>query len=222
MSIEEEIFKKAKIDYHKLENYGFKKEKDKYVMTKNILNDSFKVIITITDKEIINGQIIDLNFNEEYISYRLKDQSGSFTSKVRKEFENILINIKENCTTDTHFISNQANRIAKLIKEKYETTPEFLWKKYPEYGVFRNKHNKWFGIIMNINKNKLDKSDEEVDILNIKLPPNKIAKLLNDKGFYQAYHMNKVNWITILLDETISDNEIMTYIDESYQLTNNP
>ena len=37
--------------------------------------------------------------------------------------------------------------------------------------------------------------------------------------FYKAYHMNKKKWISIILDETLSDEDIFKYIDESYQLT---
>lgn len=33
-----------------------------------------------------------------------------------------------------------------------------------------------------------------------------------------GYHMNKKHWNTIELDGTISDNEILTYIDHSYNL----
>ena len=31
--------------------------------------------------------------------------------------------------------------------------------------------------------------------------------------------MNKKTWITILLDDTLSDEEIMSYVQESYDLT---
>ena len=59
--------------------------------------------------------------------------------------------------------------------------------------------------------------NEDIEIINIKLDENKIVKLLNRKGFYKAYHMNKKYWITINLDDTISDEEIMNYIEESYK-----
>lgn len=34
-----------------------------------------------------------------------------------------------------------------------------------------------------------------------------------------AYHMNKENWITILLDGTVSKGKICELIDISYELT---
>lgn len=38
--------------------------------------------------------------------------------------------------------------IFKYVKEKYNTTPEYLWQKYPNYAVLRHKYNgKWYAII---------------------------------------------------------------------------
>ena len=113
------------------------------------------------------------------------------------------------------------NRITKLIKEKYKDEPEFLWSKFPEFRIFRNKDNKkWYAIIMNINKNKLNiNSNDEVYIINIKLDSEEIKDLLDNNKFYPAYHMNKKYWITIILDENISDNEIMEFINKSYCLS---
>lgn len=74
---------------------------------------------------------------------------------------------------------------------------------------------------MNINRNKLDKAreDEEIEVINVKLKADKIATLLSKPGFYPAYHMSKKNWITISLDNTLKDEEIMNYIIESHQYT---
>ena len=72
---------------------------------------------------------------------------------------------------------------------------------------------------MNISIGKISQGDYEVEIINVKLNEEKIKKLLKQKGFYQAYHMNKKNWISIILDNTLSDDEIMTYIEESHRFT---
>ena len=72
---------------------------------------------------------------------------------------------------------------------------------------------------MNISIGKISQGDYEVEIINVKLNEEKIKKLLKQKGFYQAYHMNKKNWISIILDNTLSDDEIMSYIEESHRFT---
>lgn len=220
MNIENEIFKKSIIIYDKLIPYGFKKNDGKYTISKSILNNSFRVCVEISDTvDIVKGNIYDLSFGEEYVNYRMENQTGEFVNKVREEFKKILIDIRNNCTITNYFNTNQANRITNLIIKKYNDIPQFVWDKFPGYGIFRNPNSKWYGLIMNINKNKIDNGNEEVEILNIKLDEREIKYLLSRKGFYKAYHMNKDNWITIILDDMIEDEEIMNYIEKSRKLT---
>lgn len=220
MNIEKEIFKKSPIIYDKLVPYGFVKKENEYQISKYILNNSFRVDIEISNRGEIKGKIYDLAFNEEYTNYKIENQNGKFAHKVREEYQNILLEIKENCTINTYFMMNQSNRITDLIIKKYNDKPQFIWEKFPEYGIFRNpNNNKWYGLIMNINKSKIDIGNEIVEVLNVKLDQELIIQLLNRKSFYQAYHMNKKNWITILLDDSIPDEEIMSYIEQSHKFT---
>lgn len=108
-----------------------------------------------------------------------------------------------------------------MVKEKYEVDPEFLWDKFPGDGVFRNtRSDKWFGIIMNIDKSKIiPKEEGEIEVLDIKLDDD-VPKYLGKKGIYPAYHMSKKSWITIILDNTLSDDDILKLIDISYSCSN--
>ena len=71
---------------------------------------------------------------------------------------------------------------------------------------------------MYIDVSKIDNGVGKVEVINIKLGREKIQKLLNNKGFYPAYHMNKKDWITIILNDTLKDNDIIALIDEPYGL----
>ncbi len=221
MTIEEEIFKRSKINFNKLIEYGFQKDKDLYIFNKNILNNTFKVKILITKQSKITGKIYDLKTNEEYINYRLKDNLGSYAQKVKEKYLEILVDIKSSCFITESFIYEQTNRITKLIELKYGDKPNFEWSKFPGFATFKNPTSqKWYALIMNINKNNLDNHfNEEVEIINLKLEPTKITDLLTKQGFYQAYHMNKKNWITICLDDTLTDEEIISLVAISYNFT---
>ena len=218
MNIENEIFKRYNVDFKKLVKYGFKKENDNYTYCHSFLNNEFTAIININNKGIIDGKVIDNEINEEYVGLRV-NINGEFVNKVRDAYRDILINIRDNCFEHDYFIFNQSNRITKYVKEKYLVNPEFLWDKFPGYGVFRNQNNnKWFGIIMNIDLSKISDKSGEVEIINVKVETDKIKKLIEKKGFYKAYHMGKSDWISILLDDTLRDSEIINLIDESYNL----
>lgn len=218
MSIESEIFKRYNVDFNKLESYGFIKNDNKYEYSKKFM-DTFKANIVINKKGNVFGKIIDLDVDYEYINFRLDNNIGEFASNIREEYKKILIDIRNNCFKKDYFINNQTNRITKYIIDKYNIEPEFLWDSDPGYGVFRNKNNnKWFGIIMNINKSKIDNESKEVEIIDIKCSEDNINRLIEKNGFYKGYHMNKKSWLTIILDDTISDDEIINLIDESYNL----
>ena len=212
------MFKRTNVDLKKLEKYGFKKEKNNYVYEKQFLNNDFRAMITVDNNGIVGGKVIDLQVDEEYINIRT-EMTGEFVNKVRDGYKDILIDIRKNCFETNYFISNQTNRINKYIKEKYNSEPEFLWDKFPGYAVYRNKNNnKWYGIIMNLDLSKLDGGTGEVEIINVKLNEDKIQKLLKQKGFYEAYHMNKTDWISIILNDTLKDEDIILLLDESYNL----
>ena len=65
---------------------------------------------------------------------------------------------------------------------------------------------------------KLFERDSKV-LEDLKLNKEKIPELIKKNGFYPAYHMNKKYWITLSLNEVIKDEDIMKYLDESYQYT---
>ena len=220
--MENEVFKRTNVNFIELKKYGFKKIKENYVFEKQFLNDEFKAIITIDENGIISGKVIDLQFDEEYTNIRT-EMSGEFINKVRESYKSILEDIRKNCCEINCFISNQANRINKYIKERYNNDPEFLWDKFPGYAVYRNEdNNKWYGIIMNIDLSKLGDGTGEVEIINVKLDESKIQKLLKKKGFYEAYHMSKTDWISIILNDTLKDDEVLLLLEESYNLISEP
>ncbi len=218
MNIEENIFKKSRVIFSKLKEYGFVYKNDIYIYEKEFLNNEFKALISITKDEMISGKVIDLNGNFEYTNIRIKND-GEFVNKVRNEYINILNDIKEKCFKKEYFINNQANKVSEYIIKKYGVNPEFLWDKFPDYGVFRNpKNSKWFAIIMNIDLSKISDIKDKSDIINLKLKQDDIIKLQKKKGYLKAYHMNKKDWISIILNDTIEDEEIIYLIDESYKL----
>ncbi|MCM1227447.1 MAG: MmcQ/YjbR family DNA-binding protein [Clostridium sp.] len=104
---------------------------------------------------------------------------------------------------------------------KYHTSPEYLWKKFPDYAVLRHENNrKWYGIIMNIPRSKLGQNgDAPVDVLNIKCDPLMSGSLMMIEGVLPAYHMKKGYWLSILLDGTIDMEQISTLLDMSYHIT---
>ena len=216
------IFKNKVFIKDKMKKFGFKVKGKDFVYTERLFANQFDLILKVSESNLLKARLIDVQTNDVYTLHLVEDASGTFIGDVKEAYENALDKIAQNCCSETFFIFPQSNRLAGLIKEKYGDSPEFLWEKAPGFGVFRNPSSrKWYGLISNIDKSKLDKNFKgEIEILNIKLDKNEIQNLLKQKGFYPAYHMNKQSWITIILDETLSDKKIMALIEKSHYFSN--
>lgn len=220
MSIESEIFLKHSPDSEKLKEYEFIQKSKLYIYEKEFIV-GFLAKISVSLKGGISGIVYDVENNDEYLPLRIENQEGAFVGKVREAYIKLLTDIREKCFCENFFVSAQGNRIAKLIREQYDDKPLFLWEDSPTTGVFKNpKSGKWYGIIMYIPRTKIsERTDDWVEVINLKLDKDEIQKLLKKEGFYPAYHMNKKMWITITLDETLKDDEIMNYVEKSYLYT---
>ena len=108
------------------------------------------------------------------------------------------------------------------VKKKYKADPEYLWKRFPDYAIFRHTDNeKWFGLVMDIPRRKLGMDgDDIVDILNVKLSdPLLVDMLIQQPGYFRGYHISRGNWVSILLDGTVPFDDICRWLEESYLTT---
>lgn len=217
-NLEKEL-ENRKLELNKLIDYGFLKNDNKYIYTKKLSNDNFLVNIEITDSYKITSKVIDMENNEEYLPVDIKNTTGNFIGKIKDEYENILKNLIINCTTIDVFKSNQALAVIKYVKEKYDGKLEFLWEKSNNTIVRHHDTKKWYLALLTISKEKLGlKSSDLVEIIDLKMPPEEIEKLVDNKKIFPGYHMNKKHWITICLDNTMKNQELFKYIDISYNL----
>ena len=217
-SLEKELENK-KLELNKLIDYGFKKNNNKYIYTKRLSNDNFLVHIEITNFAKITSKIMDIENKEEYLPVDIKNTTGSFIGKIKEEYENILKDVISICTERDVFKSKQAQSVIKYVKEKYAGNLEFLWEKSNNAIIRHHDTKKWYLILLTISKEKLDlQANDLVEIIDLKMPPKEIVKLVDNKKIFPGYHMNKKHWITICLDNTIKDEELFKYIDISYNL----
>ncbi len=103
----------------------------------------------------------------------------------------------------------------------YGAAGEQLFMKYPSFAVYRHAGNrKWFAVIMEISKEKLGIAEAgELNVVNLKCDPLLIGGLLQEKGIYKGYHMNKNHWITVCLDGSVGKEQLKALLDLSFELT---
>lgn len=111
--------------------------------------------------------------------------------------------------------------ILHYAEKKYGTKPDYPFHHFPAYAALRHGlGGSWYGLVMDVPRAKIGFSgDGDVDLLDIKVQPEKIGSLLEQQGFVPAYHMNKDHWISIVLDGSVGETLIHKLLDESYNLS---
>lgn len=218
MVIEE--FTDYKVDVAKLTDFGFIKQGENYEYQRSIVAGQFQLIITTDATGILNTKVLDVENNTEYTLHLQTTEVGKFVSKVRQKYQEVLNEIKLQCYENNVFKTPQAQTIIRFVKDTYDDQLEFLWKKFPKNAIWRRDDtNKWYAALLTVAKSKLGlASDELVTVIDLRATPEAAEALVDNQKYLPGYHMNKKNWYTIILDDTISDDEIMQRIQASYQL----
>ena len=107
-----------------------------------------------------------------------------------------------------------------LVYDIYNVKADYPFEDDFETGVFRHDSGKWFSIAMKVSERKIGRDgDMQIDIVNLKCAPEIIESLAGvELGIYRAYHMNKIHWLTVALDECEIDT-LSWLLGISYDLT---
>ncbi|ASS39991.1 MmcQ/YjbR family DNA-binding protein [Fusobacterium sp. oral taxon 203] len=215
-----DFIKNKKIDFKKLEEFGFELIDNSYYYHTFLLKNQFKMSVKINLDNSIFTEIIDIETNEPYVLHLLEMRRSGYSEKVYKAYSEVLEKIQKECFEDERFKANYTKEIIEYVKNKYGDELEFLWEKSPKNAVVRRKSTKkWYAAILTISKRKLNlDSDEIIEVINLHNIVEEIKKLIDNKKYFPAYHMNKKYWCTICLDGTVEVKEIYKLIDISYEL----
>ncbi len=217
MTVEEEVFQKSKIVFQTLEKNGFVFDGETYGKSVR-LTDDLTMCITVKKDGTVTAKVIDTTFdNEEYTAFRVEEAVGPFVGEIRKKFREELEKVEKSCCVRRSFPCPQADRITNAIFEKYGEHAIYKWEDDDTVVFERADNKKWYGIIMFVSRSKVGGGEGFVNVMNVKLPPEEVEFLKTRKGYAPAYHMTKVHWISMLLDDSLSDDEILLNVETSRQ-----
>lgn len=119
------------------------------------------------------------------------------------------------------FTGEQTKEVIRFVREEYGGELEFLWQ--DENAVWRNPTNrKWYGLLMRVRSEHLGlKGDEVREILVLRFEKGMAREFVaskNCEGIRLAYHMNKDNWVTVVMDEGVATTEILGLVEQSYRI----
>lgn len=215
----DEIIKGKKPVQEKLLSYGFTKDGDYFQYLTEIMEGVFTLRIQIDAENTIKTDLIEQETGETYILYKT-NATGSYVGEIRSAIEQVICDIAENCFENEIFKTAQVQMAIEFVRELYGDELEFLWKKFPYNAIWRRKDNKkWYGVILTVAGKKLGlKSNRIEEIIDLRMNPAETEKILARQHYYPGWHMNKKSWYTLVLDRSITDEELKERIRESYKL----
>jgi len=213
-----EIFKAYQFNRKKAKEYGFVEKQGVWTYSCQILQGDFVMTVSIT-ADNVSFQVFDQETGDLYPQVHMESMRGSFVASVREACLEILYQIRKTCFDVQDFLCPQTKRIMTRVQEKYGNQLEYLWEKSPDTAVLRHEDNqKWYAVLMKISWDKLEKGREGlVEAVNLK--HDQVSDLLVKKGIYPAFHMNKRYWISVSLDDSLSDEEMLELTEKSWNLT---
>ena len=213
-----EIFKAYQFNSKKAKEYGFVENRGIWTYSSTILQGDFLMRITVEDGDL-TFQVFDQETGDLYPQVQMESMRGTFVGSVREACLEVLYGIRKACFEVQEFIYPQTKRIMTRVQEIYENQLEYLWEKSPDTAVLRHEDNqKWYAVLMKISWEKLDKTREgQVEVVNLK--HDQVPDSLAENGIYPGFHMNKRYWISLPLDDSLTDDKVLELFDRSYFLT---
>ncbi len=216
----QEIFGNRKINLSRLAAFGFERSGEDYVFTKSMPESGFVLTVSIDSQGRISTRMLDPATDEPYTLHLADGAVGSFVGKVRSRYEETLTEIADKCFEPEVFQFRQTKDLIAHVRETYGDELEFLWKKLSDSAVWRRKDTgKWYAVLLTLSRRKLGMdSDEIVEIIDFRMPPEELADLVDNERYFPGYHMNKKHWCTIILDGSVELGEICRRVEQSYRL----
>lgn len=199
-----------RMDEVKLLQFGFEKKENSYLYRRD-LDQGLYVLFSIHQDSFLI-RVMDKELEEEYILFEVQRENNSVKEKVFCILDTIL--------TSCFSKSKVKDEVIEYILKTYQPLMERPWEDAQEHITFKERNSKkWFALMMHITLKQLGfPSTAPCDAINLKLNPSKIVQLIDGKHYFEAYHMNKKYWMTVLLDEQTNMDELKQLIAESYQL----
>ena len=230
LALEEAVFRRKQVDIPRLLTFGFAPCEGGYRYSRDlapVMGSFFRAEVLVSLDGRVSGRMWDKDAGEEFLPLRVAAQTGAFACAVRAAYLEVLGEVAANCAIDVPFSHAQANRLAVELARRHGDRPDYPFANYPTYGVFRVPSRKWYALVGSIPRTRLTRkagrltADEAADIVefaNLKLAPERVQAMLGEEGIYPCYHMNRGNWVSVLLEDVLPDAQVLALLEESRAL----
>ncbi len=119
-------------------------------------------------------------------------------------------------------ICNYKQEICDYIRKKYGMDPEYKWRRYSEYAIFRHAdNNKQFALLTTVPRKKIGLgSTGTEDVIDLKIDDMFFRDMLiQQDGILPSCQTNRMRWISVVLDGTVPEEQLRDLIDMSFMAT---
>ena len=218
-----DLFEKYQANPEKLQVFGFEKRGEEFVYSQEMMNGDFLLQLKLQGDKL-DYQVFDQETGDEYVQVKMEAMTGEFVGQVREACQEIFLMIRANCFEEVGFLYEQSRRLQEYVARTYDGRLEYLWEKSSrksstKAGVFRHQvSKKWYGAFLTTDWSKFEVDGSgTIEVLNVK--NDHVVELIQRKGIYPAFHMNKKYWLSLPLDDTLTDTELFFLLDKSFELT---
>ncbi|VTS34864.1 cytoplasmic protein [Streptococcus pseudoporcinus] len=227
MTIEENVFRKRQIQLDRLVPFGFNQDQDgSFSYHADIMDGAFTVQVVVEAEGQLSSRVIDNDMKEDYLAIHVEKMVPSYVGKVQTAYQAVLEEISEACCILFPFQSDQMNRLNQRLVDNFSDSLDQPFDNHFDTYSYR-VGGKWYAVIFPLALNKLegiaeDYKNQTAEVINLKVKPRELDTLLSQNGIYPAYHMSKKSWISIILDDSLSDEVIWKLILASRALVESP
>ena len=191
---------------------GFKHTAEKYVYECPLEDGAFLLRLTIDG--YLHDEVIDLQTNEPYSLYKLSSLSSGFAYAIKQNVESIIQGLFPELSNDSNpFALPCFLYLEEAMTKRFDEPTDNPFED-EDIRIFRLKQNrKWYGIAMQIPAKKLGfAGDNEIFGLCVRVEKGCAEKYIDHMLVFPAYHMNKKNWVNLVLDDRLTQEEILDYL----------
>jgi len=210
MSFESDVFLQYRPVPEKMTRHGFVRSGTDWLLRGEVMFGKFQAEFRWTEQG--KPRITIWEDGEEYSLIHVESADGDYVRRIRDACAVWMTEIRDRCFARKQFCGEQANRIADALLRIFGDEPDDPWKgRYPGIGVFRLKDNRrWYAIIMNVDGTSVHYPSAHCDVLTFRAGIERGDELLRTPGFIPAYHMNHKSWVSVVLNDSVSDSVILT------------
>ena len=211
-------YKNKKISLNGLKKFGFVKNGSVYLYKAPILDGELEISVIIDQNEAVSAKVYDGETGDEYVLHTVSGATGVYVGNVREAVKDVLSRIYNECFESEIYSAGQVKAAIKHVRDNYGEEPDYPFGE--EIFILRRADNgKWYAAFMKISAKKIGlESDEIIEVVNLKMKPEDVQRLVDEIHYFTAYHMNKKHWVTIPLDTAITTDELILRIDDSRKL----